>query len=138
MFLGIGTDFQTRGIFPNFKNVFIYKTRLCHAFGAFFPITGYISTCVDLLFQIAEVLSKLERVNNETTINLRHLEGGSSQQISNLEGKTMSMIDDTKTKVKSLKAQEESERDKLEMRLNTHLDRSSNKLETRVVSVKNY
>ncbi|XP_013411484.1 protein FAM81A [Lingula anatina] len=79
----------------------------------------------DIENKMAEINNRLDKVNIEHTLKIKHMEGDSSQQLSHLDTKTRALFEELRHTLTASKAVEEAEREKMESRLFTHLDRSS-------------
>ena len=67
----------------------------------------------------------LDRNSSEQKMKLQHLEGDTGQQMSMLDSKTRSLVDDMKNTISTFQAHQEGEREKLESRLFGHIEKIS-------------
>lgn len=82
---------------------------------------------------MADLDLKLERKAADSNIQVRRLEGDSSQQLTKLDSKTQSLIKDTRHAVDSTRIREETERERLEARLMQSHDKALSARDLRLV-----
>ncbi|XP_052098447.1 protein FAM81A-like [Mytilus californianus] len=75
--------------------------------------------------KIVQVNNLLDRSSSEQKMKLQHLEGDTGQQMSILDSKTRSIMDDMKNMINQFQAHQEGEREKLESRLFGHIEKIS-------------
>ena len=75
----------------------------------------------------------MDRTNNESKIKIQHLEGDTGQQMAMMDGRTRSLIDDLKNSFHIFQTNTEGEREKLESRLYSHIDKISQAKDTLIV-----
>jgi hypothetical protein len=87
-----------------------------------------------LFFQYSTILGRLEKLGVEQELQIRSVGSDSSYQVSALDSKTRTMIDETRAMLKSYKLIEEGEREKLEARLIGLVEKSLAHRDTTIVS----
>ncbi len=70
-------------------------------------------------------------------LQLKHVESDSSQQVTKLESRTRSLAEDTRNQLSAQQLKQDGEREKLETRLTTGLQRSLVERDNRLVSRQN-
>lgn len=88
-----------------------------------------------ILLQIVAVSNQQDRVNSEQKMKMTHLESDTGQNIAGLDNRTRSLIDDLKNTVHVFQAQSDSEREKLEARIHSSLDKLSQAKDNAIVSI---
>ena len=104
-------------------------------------VTDYISSYFGIkicyyfkhLFQFNTILGRLEKLGIEQEMQIRSVGSDSSHQVSALDSKTRSMIEETRSALKSYKVIEEGEREKLEARVFGLVDKSLAHRDTNIV-----
>lgn len=71
------------------------------------------------------VQNNQERMASENKMKLQHLEGDTGQQMATLDSRTKSIIDDLKNTLNMYQANSDAEREKLEARLLSNMERIS-------------
>lgn len=66
-----------------------------------------------------------DRMASENKMKLQHLEGDTGQQMATLDSRTKSIIDDLKNTLNMYQANSDAEREKLEARLLSNMERIS-------------
>ncbi len=84
--------------------------------------------------QLNDLLLKVERSTTDYQIKIRGIEGDTGQQMTSLDSRTRSMIEETKSAMNSYKLLEETEREKMESRISTHLERVNGMRDVKAVS----
>ena len=87
-----------------------------------------------LFTQIGTLLTRLDKLSTEQDVQFRTLGNDSSQQMAALDSKTRSMVEELKTSLKSYRVVEEGEREKMEARLTSLIDKSRIHYDTTNVS----
>ncbi|XP_048736253.1 protein FAM81A-like isoform X2 [Ostrea edulis] len=75
--------------------------------------------------RLVSVQNNQERVASENKMKLQHLEGDTGQQMATLDSRTRSIIDDLKNSLALYQSNSDGEREKLEARLMSNLERIS-------------
>jgi len=81
-----------------------------------------------------DLTSAIERLHTEHSVQLQHVQSGAVQQFTGLDNKTRSLADELKAALQSVRLSEQGERDKLEARLLTQLERTTSHSNTRMVT----
>lgn len=84
--------------------------------------------------QIHSVSSALERTNSEHSMHMQHIQSGATNQLSGLDVKTRSITEELKTAIHTSRSAEQLERERLEARVMTHIDRALVQVESQLVS----
>lgn len=71
------------------------------------------------------VQNNQDRMASENKMKLQHLEGDTGQQMATLDSRTKSIIDDLKNTLNMYQANSDAEREKLEARLLSNMERIS-------------
>ena len=79
--------------------------------------------------------NRLDKSHTDQELKIRHMEGDSTNQLSALDNKTRSLMEEMKMAIKSSRALEEGEREKLEMRIITVMEKAFIQRDGRVVSL---
>ncbi|XP_069137003.1 protein FAM81A-like [Argopecten irradians] len=85
--------------------------------------------------RLVQVTNTLDRYVGEQKMKMTHLEGDHGQQLALLDGKTRTMIDDLKNSFHIFQTNTEGEREKLESRLYSHIDKISQAKDTLIEKV---
>ncbi len=78
--------------------------------------------------------SSMDKVSGESRIKLQHLEGDTNTHLTMLDSKTRQMIEDLKNTVTTLAATSESERERMEQRIISLIEKSSGAQNMQIVS----
>ncbi|XP_064609737.1 protein FAM81A-like [Liolophura sinensis] len=74
--------------------------------------------------QILQVLNQLDRSSSDNKIQLQQVEGGTNHQLTLLESKTKSQVEDLRNNLSTYHITEEAEREKLEARLLSSIEKA--------------
>jgi hypothetical protein len=84
--------------------------------------------------QLSEVSSRIDKVNVESTMQIKHVEGDSSQQLSLLDTKTRGIVEDLRNMIATNRVYSENEREKMETRMLNYLERGNIARDNKAVS----
>lgn len=82
------------------------------------------------------VQNNQDRMASENKMKLQHLEGDTGQQMATLDSRTKSIIDDLKNTLNMYQANSDAEREKLEARLLSNMERISAAKDSLIVRTK--
>ena len=86
-----------------------------------------------LTFQLNEVNMKIEKANNEAARRLQTMAGDSTNRLNSLDTKTRALVEELFQQLADAKASAEVERDKMEQRLLSHMNRQQEEFSLQMV-----